>query len=109
MINIVNMIVRLGVRGGACYSARMFVLPEVLNEDVHEATRRLVFWIEHRREELGISKNTFARLTSLSKNGLTYILKGEREPGLRSLCAIARALDMPLKALFEEIPDEQPG
>jgi len=84
----------------------MFVLPELLAEDVDEAIRRLNYWVERRRTELGISKNTFARLTSLSKNGLGYILKGEREPGLRSLCAIARALDVQLKDLFEEIPDE---
>lgn len=82
----------------------MFVLPEILNSDVDEAMKRLTYWIERRRAELGITKSTFTRLTSLSRNGLMYIMNGEREPSLRSLCAIARALDVQLKDLFEEIP-----
>ena len=85
----------------------VFVLPEILEADVAEARRRLHYWIEVHRRELKISKNMLVRLTGISRTGLTYLLNGEREPGLRSLCAVARALDVELMDLFRPIPDEE--
>ena len=87
----------------------MFVMPEQLNAEVAEHQRRLSYWVEVRRESLGLNKTVFLRYTGLSKTGLSYALSGEREPGLRTLLAIARALDCEVADLFLPIPEDAPG
>ena len=84
----------------------MFVTPEVLDEDVREAVKRLTYWIERLQAERDISKGMLIRLSGLTKQGVNYILDGRREPGLRSIAAIARALDVEAHQLLAPIPDE---
>jgi len=80
-------------------------MPEKLDADVEEHQRRLRYWVEVRRQELGLSKTVLMRFSGLSKTGLTYALGGEREPGLRTLLALAGALDYEVADLFKPIPE----
>lgn len=82
----------------------MYVTPEILEEDVAEAVRRLNFWINRVFDEKGLTKAELARLSGLTPQGLSYMLGGDREPKVRSLCAIARALDVDVHALLAPIP-----
>ena len=83
----------------------MFVRPEELDADVAEQSRRLRYWIKTRRAELGMSKNMLIRLSGISKTGINYVVNGEREPGIRTICALARALDMTVLELLAPVPD----
>lgn len=83
----------------------MFVTPEVLELGLAEAQRRLRHWVGHHRERLGMSKNQLARMSGVSKQGLLYMMGKQREPRLRSLVAIATALDLEVGDLFAPIPD----
>lgn len=83
----------------------MFVEPEDLNARVQDFQKRIRYWISVRRKELKISKNRLARLSGLTKQGLTYLLEGDREPRLRSLIAIATALDLDVLDLLAPIPE----
>lgn len=84
----------------------MYVTPEILEDDVAEAVRRFNFWVNRIFDEKGLSKAELARLSSLTPQGLSYILNGDREPRIRSLCAIARALDIDIQDLLAPIPAE---
>lgn len=83
----------------------MFVEPADLDARVLEAQRRLKFWIKHHRLRLGISKTRLARLSGLTKQGVLYLLEGDREPKLRSLIAIATALDLEVTELLGPLPE----
>lgn len=84
----------------------MFMRPEVVDAQVGEHISRLRYWIGARRHELGLSKGMVLRLSGVSSTGLNYVLRGEREPGLRTLCALAGALDFDdVGDLLRPIPD----
>jgi len=83
----------------------MFVRPEDLDADVAEQARRLRFWIKARRAELGMSKGMLIRLSGISKTGINYVINGEREPGIRTICSLARALDMSVLEILAPVPD----
>lgn len=82
----------------------MFVTPEILEDELADAQRRLRHWVGHYRENLGFSKNHLSRMSGVSKQGLLYMMGEEREPRLRSLVAIAKALDVSVADLFQPIP-----
>lgn len=82
----------------------MFVEPDKLDADVAEQVERLKYWIEARRNELGMSKAMLIRLSGISKTGINYLVNGEREPGIRTICAIAMALDTTPACLLAPIP-----
>lgn len=88
---------------------RMFVTPERMEPAFVEAHQRLRFWVRHYRLEAGVSKNQLARLSGISKQGLIYMMSGDREPRMRSLIALALALDTTISALFADIPDGLDG
>lgn len=84
--------------------------PDLLEEELAKAQRRLQHWVGHHRARLGFSKNQLSRMSGVSKQGLLYMMGEEREPRLRSLVAIAKALDVEVADLFQPIPpDHEPG
>ncbi|MBX6763927.1 MAG: helix-turn-helix transcriptional regulator [Rubrobacteraceae bacterium] len=58
--------------------------------------------IRARRESLGRSQETLAHDVGVHRTYLGAIERGERNPSLRNLCRIARALSMSLSDLFKE-------
>ena len=80
-------------------------MPEHLDAEVAEHQRRLRYWVHTLRAERGWSQALLMRFSGLSKTGLKYALAGAREPGIRTLLAIARALEVDLCDLFRPIPD----
>lgn len=58
--------------------------------------------IRIRRQALGVSQEDLAFETGVHRTYLGAIERGERNPSLRNLCRIARALSVPLSELFEE-------
>lgn len=55
------------------------------------------------RNERGLSQEDFADLCNLDRTYISGIERGIRNPALRNIEAIARALDVPLGVLFEPV------
>jgi transcriptional regulator with XRE-family HTH domain len=97
---------RLETDGDHCYSAPMeFVTPDILYRDVQEAQRRITYWIMKLAADQGLSRSALIRYSGLSSQGVTYLTQGQREPGLRTICALARALGVDVEDLLKPLPD----
>jgi transcriptional regulator with XRE-family HTH domain len=55
------------------------------------------------RKRRGLSQEDLAEVCGLSRNYISDIERGVRNPGLLALVALARALRVPLRELIEEI------
>jgi transcriptional regulator with XRE-family HTH domain len=55
------------------------------------------------RKQRGLSQETLAEACGLSRNYISDIERGIRNPGLLALIALARALRVSLRELLEEI------
>jgi transcriptional regulator with XRE-family HTH domain len=55
------------------------------------------------RKRRGMSQETLAEACGLSRNYISDIERGVRNPGLLVMVALAKALKMPLRELIEEI------
>jgi transcriptional regulator with XRE-family HTH domain len=55
------------------------------------------------RKQRGLSQETLAEACGLSRNYVSDIERGVRNPGLLVLVAMAKALKVPLRELVEEI------
>ena len=58
--------------------------------------------IRARRESLGLSQEELAAGAGVHRTYLGAIERGERNPSLRNICRIARALSIPLSVLLGE-------
>ena len=56
--------------------------------------------IRARRKKLGLSQEELAHRAGVHPTYLSAIERGERNPALENLCAIAKALGVPLAELF---------
>jgi transcriptional regulator with XRE-family HTH domain len=56
--------------------------------------------VRARRKKLGLSQEEFAHRAGVRPTYLSAIERGERNPALENLCAIANALGVPLAELF---------
>jgi DNA-binding XRE family transcriptional regulator len=59
------------------------------------------------RKEKGLSQEKLAELSDVHRNFIGFIERGERNVGVRTIIALAQALDMPLSKLFENCDFEQ--
>jgi transcriptional regulator with XRE-family HTH domain len=55
------------------------------------------------RKQRGMSQETLAEACGLSRNYISDIERGVRNPGLLVMVALAKALKVPLRELVEEI------
>jgi transcriptional regulator with XRE-family HTH domain len=55
------------------------------------------------RKRRGLSQETLAEVCGLSRNYISDIERGVRNPGLLVMVALAKALKVPLRELVEEI------
>jgi transcriptional regulator with XRE-family HTH domain len=55
------------------------------------------------RKRRGLSQETLAEMCGLSRNYISDIERGVRNPGLLVTVALAKALKVPLRELVEEI------
>jgi transcriptional regulator with XRE-family HTH domain len=55
------------------------------------------------RKQRGLSQEELAETCGLSRNYISDIERGVRNPGLLALVALAKALKVPLRELVEEI------
>lgn len=88
---------------------RPAVVPETLHvDDPAPFAARL----KELREQAGISQYELAKRASLSKQAVSLIETGKREPGWKTVVKIARALGVPVGAFDVEPPageaDEPP-
>ena len=60
--------------------------------------------IRRLRKQRGLSQELLSERASMHLNHVSSIERGERNPGVLSLLKIARALDVPITALFDEFP-----
>lgn len=52
------------------------------------------------REEKGISLRGFAKLAGVSKTQINEIENGQSDPTLKTMCRIAKALNMKIEDIF---------
>jgi transcriptional regulator with XRE-family HTH domain len=60
--------------------------------------------IRRLRKQRGISQEELAARSRMHLNHLSSIERGERNAGVLSILKIARGLDVPVTALFDEFP-----
>ncbi len=75
-----------------------------------ERANRLAFGTRIRdlRLERGLSQERLAEAADLHRNHLGTVERGEQNPTLDSIMALATALDVPPAALFEGWPEGEP-
>lgn len=56
------------------------------------------------RKQHGLSQEALALRAGMHLNHVSSIERGERNPGVLSVLKIAKALDVPVTALFDEFP-----
>jgi transcriptional regulator with XRE-family HTH domain len=59
--------------------------------------------IRRLRKQRGLSQEELAEASDLSRNYISDIERGVRNPGLLALVSLAKALKVPLRELVEEI------
>lgn len=91
--------------GGVLIDRVMFVEPDKLDAEVADQVQRLKYWIKARRTELGMSKAMLVRLSGISKTGINYLISGDREPNIRTICALAMALDTTVLEMLAPVPE----
>ncbi len=70
------------------------------NEYIVKSDVKVESWMRHLRQEHGLSLESLAELTGLSKVFLGKIERGERRPSIESAQAISEALGEPLEDVF---------
>lgn len=81
----------------AALDARTFAVPDEIRARADECGSPVLAWREHR----GLSQTQLAKSASISKAYLSQIETGARHGSVRSLKALAVALQVPLDALTQ--------
>jgi DNA-binding XRE family transcriptional regulator len=74
----------------------------VANEDSRETMRRVVAELRRRREQLGVSQTALAQRAGVSPDHLGRIERGEADPRMSVLLALAASLETTLRDVFAE-------
>ena len=67
--------------------------------------RTLAANVRRERERAGLSREAFADACDLGRGTIARIEKGEREPRVSTLVAFSVALDVPLSAFLDGLPE----
>ena len=76
------------------------------DEQQIEELRRLGRWVRHYARARGLSINAVIRRADLSQTSVYAALRGDSNPTLSTLSALAAVLDVDVYQLLAPVPDE---
>lgn len=73
------------------------------DDETDRLTAAVVSRLRLRREELGLSVNKLAEMAGMTHVAILKLESGERTPMLRTVLKLARALELRLSEVFEDL------